>query len=437
MTSDALSSAEEAAAGPDSGAEAVPPLDPVALLDGMTGLVELVNSGETGLPAIQLTVEFAAAATGASGATFVEYTGDNGRIVAATESLSWSLGRPVDPTDPRLAKLLAGPPAAAAGLDLLSPDGEDQLRARGFRRMLMSVTSADGAVVGSLHAYFTDGDGVADPHQLAVLRLLAAAAAHVYRDGPGLPVYPSEPPPHHPAAHDRMEARDLFVAVTSHELRTPVTVIKGYADTLAERWDSLADKARREAVFVIWQRARELARLVDRLLNASNDVAWRRDSPTLLPFEPVTALRDAVDELAADLRHSLRVSLPGRLPAVRGDRASLATVLTELVTNARKYSPDRVEIELTAGSDERTVWVRVTDRGLGIPPEYAERAFERFWQLETGDQRRYGGVGLGLYLVRRIVERQNGWVSLRPRDGGGTVAEVRLPRADVAARGIG
>jgi two-component system, OmpR family, phosphate regulon sensor histidine kinase PhoR len=87
---------------------------------------------------------------------------------------------------------------------------------------------------------------------------------------------------------------------------------------------------------------------------------------------------------------------------------------------------------VTAGADQQTVWFRVADRGVGIRQEHVERAFERFWQLERGDQRRYGGVGLGLYLVRRIVERQNGWVSLRPRDGGGTVAEVRLPRADVS-----
>jgi len=87
---------------------------------------------------------------------------------------------------------------------------------------------------------------------------------------------------------------------------------------------------------------------------------------------------------------------------------------------------------VTAGADQQTVWFRVADRGVGIQLENVERAFERFWQLERSDQRRYGGVGLGLYLVRRIVERQNGWVSLRPRDGGGTVAEVRLPRADVS-----
>ncbi|HEV7708480.1 MAG TPA: ATP-binding protein, partial [Asanoa sp.] len=67
-------------------------------------------------------------------------------------------------------------------------------------------------------------------------------------------------------------------------------------------------------------------------------------------------------------------------------------------------------------------------RGIGVRPEHVERAFDRFWQAESGDRRRYPGAGLGLYLVRRVIERQNGWVSLRPRDGGGTVAEVRLPR---------
>ena len=124
--------------------------------------------------------------------------------------------------------------------------------------------------------------------------------------------------------------------------------------------------------------------------------------------------------------------MPAALPKALGDRASLATVMTELTTNACKYSPNWVEVELTAGSDAQTVWFRVADRGVGIRPEHVERAFERFWQLETGDQRAYGGVGLGLYLVRRIIERQHGWVSLRPREGGGTVAEVRLPRADAS-----
>lgn len=227
--------------------------------------------------------------------------------------------------------------------------------------------------------------------------------------------------------HIRDHDRDLFVAVTSHELRTPVTVIKGYADTLDTHWESIPDSDRRQAAGVIGQRAGELARLVDRLLSTTNDVGPVGGSPPI-PFDLLDTLRAAAADLPGDLRHRLVLQLPDYLPKALGDRASLATVLTELTTNAGKYSPDGSPVRLTAEADHCTVAFRVSDRGIGVRPDHVERAFERFWQGESGDRRRYPGAGLGLYLVRRIVERQNGWVSLRPREGGGTVAEVRLPR---------
>ncbi|BCB80677.1 hypothetical protein GCM10022251_01790 [Phytohabitans flavus] len=221
--------------------------------------------------------------------------------------------------------------------------------------------------------------------------------------------------------------RDLFVAVTSHELRTPVTVIKGYADTLSNHWDSLSELDRLEAARVIGLRAGELARLVDRLLSAANDGGQVGGAPPT-PFDLVDALRTAAVALPADSRRRLTLDLPDDLPKAYGDRASMTTVLTELATNAEKYSNPGTFVEVTAEAEERTVVFRVSDRGIGVRPEHVERAFDRFWQGEQGDRRRYPGTGLGLYLVRRIVERQNGWVSLRPREGGGTVAEVRLPR---------
>jgi two-component system, OmpR family, phosphate regulon sensor histidine kinase PhoR len=221
--------------------------------------------------------------------------------------------------------------------------------------------------------------------------------------------------------------RDLFIAVTSHELRTPITVIKGFADTLVEHWDALDPDGRRAAVRVIGQRADELAKLVDRLLATTTAPPG---APRLSPFDLVSALREAAAGLSAELRARLRVTLPVALPKAYGDPASLATIVTELVTNAAKYSHQAVD--LLAGADERTVLFQVADRGIGIAPEHAEQAFVRYWQAETGDRREYPGAGLGLYLVRRIVERQRGSVSLRPRAQGGTVAEVRLLRADMA-----
>jgi two-component system phosphate regulon sensor histidine kinase PhoR len=394
-----------------------PPLDPAALLARLTDLVdEAETSSDEGR---QRAVEFACTATGAVGATLAAYTGSGGRIVAATPSVQMLLGRPVDTADPAVAKLLTGPAVQQVGLDQLPADSADVLRERGLHRLLLAVGSSGGVPVGSLQVYFTDAGGQAGEYQRNLVRFLATWAVRLCREAAG------------PDQSD--QARDLFVAVTSHELRTPVTVIKGYADTLVERWESLTETARREAVYVVGQRSRELARLVDRLLHAASDAAGLMHGANPMPVDPAEALRVAAADLPADLRRALKVTVPDRLPTVRGDRAGLATVLTELVRNACKYSPGPVDVELTAGADARTVWIRVTDRGVGIRPEHAERAFERFWQLDTGDQRRYGGVGLGLYLVRRIVERQQGWVSLRPRPGGGTVAEVRLPRVDAGS----
>jgi two-component system, OmpR family, phosphate regulon sensor histidine kinase PhoR len=236
------------------------------------------------------------------------------------------------------------------------------------------------------------------------------------------------PPAPPPSEDDRpLVDRDLFVAVTSHELRTPVTVIKGFADTLVDHWDALDPAGQRAAVRVIRQRADELARLVDRLLAATTEPPG---APMQAPFDLVAALHQATGEMCERYRRRLRVMLPDGLPKVYGDRGSLDTVLTELVTNATKYSLHLVEI--SASADDETVGFEVADRGIGIAPEHVEQAFVRYWQADAGDRREHPGAGLGLYLVRRLVERQNGRVSLRPRDGGGSVAEVRLPRADVA-----
>jgi two-component sensor histidine kinase len=228
------------------------------------------------------------------------------------------------------------------------------------------------------------------------------------------------------------QSRELFVALTSHELRTPVTVIKGYADTLIGRWDVLDEASRRDAARVLGLRAAELARLLDRLLTAVGEPGV---PPVVERFNLADAVGAAIAEMPAELRTRVRYRTPTDLPIVFGEPASIASIVSELVTNAGKYAPpDSGDIEVDGVSDARTVGIRVSDRGIGVRPEHVESAFERFWQADTGDHRRYGGVGLGLYLVRRIVERQNGWVSLRPRDSGGTVAEVRLPRGDLGRK---
>ncbi|MBV1852144.1 HAMP domain-containing histidine kinase [Catellatospora sp. NEAU-YM18] len=348
-----------------------------------------------------------------------ELHGEGGRIIAAAGTAAWAIGRPLRP---HVVTTACRTGAANYRLELneVDPDTADQLAAVGTPWVLVHRVDVAGAPVALLAAFFTV-DGSADPDRLAVMTLLGTTVAQFYREGAGLPVQSAVEAP-------ELADRDLFIAVTSHELRTPVTVIKGYADTLRDHWDQLDEEARREAARVIGQRTDELARLVDRLLAASTGTAVGMLRPA--PFDLLTALRQAAAGLPADLRRRLWLELPSTLAPAHGDRTTIATVLTELVTNAEKYSPGSEPVVITAAEEGRTVLFRVLDRGIGVPPDQSHRVFDRFWQADSGDGRRYGGAGLGLYLVRKTIERQNGWVSLRPRDGGGTVAEVRLPRGD-------
>ncbi|MEU1588638.1 ATP-binding protein [Micromonospora sp. NPDC005710] len=479
-------------------------IDFPALLAGHTVVIEMINSGDAGLPVLTQLLGVAQPALGATGMAFVEFGPTGGRVIAATGVAQWALGRPLAIDDPDTVCLLSGPRVRQVRVGDLNGKLAGELAGSGLRRMVVSRAEIGGHTVGSLHALYP-GDDEPGAEQQGVVAYLASCVGHMYGDQSGLPVHGDGPvvaaladglavvdrdghvrlwnpaaaqvtgrtveqalsrplplplPPSGQVRDHRMpdgrwlritsgelpgpgalrvvtfrditdqqrrdHDRELFVAVTSHELRTPVTVIKGYADTLTDHWESLTDVDRRQAARVIGQRANELARLVDRLLSSAAEVGPGDDPPT--PFDLGEALRSAVVDLPAELRRRLVLRLPIDLPKALGHRPSLATVLTELTTNAGKYSAPGAPIEITASGDGHLVAFRVSDQGIGIRPEHVERAFDRFWQGESGDRRGYPGAGLGLYLVRRIVEQQNGWVSLRPRTGGGTVAEVRLPR---------
>jgi signal transduction histidine kinase len=364
--------------------------DYATLTQGQIAVLDRINAGEAGLPVLHQIVRLAHEALGGVGASFAEYNADHGRVIAASGDCARALGRRVGRDD-------AGP-----------------------QRALGARCVANGTEVGSLHVYFDEREAEPGEEHKAVVELLASYVGRLYGYRAGLPVH---------GDGRRQEDRDLWVAVTSHELRTPVTVIKGYADTLTNHWASMSEEGRQEAVRIIGARAAELARLVDRLLSATSEDGEVGASPAG-PFDLVEALRAAVEELPASLRDRVTArELPSELPKTFGDRDSLATILTELATNADKHSPPGSPIELWASADEETVTFRIADRGVGIKPAHVEKAFERYWQGDRGDREHHPGAGLGLYLVRRIVERQHGWVSLRPREGGGTVAEVRLPRA--------
>jgi signal transduction histidine kinase len=227
------------------------------------------------------------------------------------------------------------------------------------------------------------------------------------------------------------EAKDLFLATSGHELRTPLTVIRGFAGTLVARWDSLNDDERREAVRIIAARADGLGALVEQVLQSSHaEMGARQLNRHPLDVAPLLATA-AIDIGSLSARHRVALDLPEDLPQVLADEQAVHTILGHLVDNAVKYSPDGGTISLSAayGGFEDELCIRVDDEGIGVASEDEERVFDRFFQADGGDSRLQGGFGLGLYIVRRLVQAHDGTVSMSRRPDGrqGSRVELRLP----------
>jgi two-component system phosphate regulon sensor histidine kinase PhoR len=220
-----------------------------------------------------------------------------------------------------------------------------------------------------------------------------------------------------------------FVANASHELRTPLSTISGYAETLAEEED-LAAETRLSFGGIIRDEARRMLRIIEDLMSLSRIEADR----FLAPGERVS-LADVINSsLASAANRSccrIEVDLGENLPQVRGDRAQLVQLFDNVVSNALRYGCDRPDctIEISAVPVGRMIAVTVTDHGPGIAREHLPRITERFYRADAARSRESGGTGLGLPIVKHIVERHKGSLEIRSTVGLGTSVTVRLPIA--------
>jgi PAS domain S-box-containing protein len=233
------------------------------------------------------------------------------------------------------------------------------------------------------------------------------------------------------AAKELEEAKDLFLATTSHELRTPITVVQGFASTLASRWEQLSDADRRAAVRTIAERAGALSRLVEQLLLGSRAGA---DALPVSngPFDLAALLRAAVVSFGPlSDKHQVVADVPDNLPLANGDSMATDIIVGQLLENAFKYSPSGGTVTVRARNVGPMIEVDVEDEGIGIASGDAERIFERFVQGETGDRRRFGGVGIGLYIVRRLAVAQHATVVARSRPERGTIMRLTLQQVDL------
>jgi PAS domain S-box-containing protein len=221
-------------------------------------------------------------------------------------------------------------------------------------------------------------------------------------------------------------AKDLFFASTSHELKTPLTVVKGLAATMHHHWRKMTDAHREEAIDTILRRIDQLDLLIDRILVGSRVSAGVLDVQ-IGPTEVAPIITDMVRSFdVVSPHHDVRADLPAHLPLIAGDRQALDTVLGHLIENAVKYSPDGGTVVVKVRAEDRVVHVDVLDEGVGLEGDL-EQLLRPFVQGDKRVGRRFGGVGIGLFIVQQLVEALAGQLTVSNRDPAGACFSFTLP----------
>lgn len=239
-----------------------------------------------------------------------------------------------------------------------------------------------------------------------------------------------------------LRAKDEMIQNVSHELRTPLTLIMGHLELLLSGVRGPLTEEQQYSLSVMETQSRRLYFMVNRLLMLR---AIDTQGLNKTRVEPLSWLSRLVGtwQIKADAAGiHLEVDLPSQLPVIDADPDMLEQVVVNLLDNALKFSPPRTTIHLGASTVVRNEatpaqrWLRLTvrDQGQGIPPDKLERVFERFYQVNGGLARRFGGMGIGLALCRAIVQAHDGRIWAESEGvGKGSTFYVELPAADAAA----
>ena len=223
------------------------------------------------------------------------------------------------------------------------------------------------------------------------------------------------------------ELKSTFISIISHELKTPVALIKGFAGTL-RRDDAVWDQATwDEGLRVIEEESDRLDDLIENLLDASRlQAGGIKLNPGEVDLPQLVRRLVGRFETQTD-RHNFQIDFPPDFPVLEADEERLTQALSNLIGNAIKYSPDGGAIHIRGQTGEQDVMIGVSDQGKGIAPENRERVFDRFFREDTGLSRRTPGAGLGLFLARAVVEAHGGhlWATANPDRG--TTFHFTLP----------
>jgi signal transduction histidine kinase len=230
--------------------------------------------------------------------------------------------------------------------------------------------------------------------------------------------------------------KDEFLMTVSHELRTPLTAIHGWVQMLSTQ--AVDDEERRRGLAAVERNARAQTRLVDDLLDVSRAISGKlRIEPRPVRVDEIIASAlEAFDAAIAAKSLLLERLIEPNLPVLHADPDRLQQVIWNLLSNAVKFTPADGTVRIAARRRGHAIEIEVSDSGAGIPADFLPHAFERFRQGEAGTRRRFGGLGLGLAIVRHIVELHGGTVCASSEgEGRGATFTVTLPLTELSFPG--
>ncbi len=221
-----------------------------------------------------------------------------------------------------------------------------------------------------------------------------------------------------------------FVADVSHELKTPITSIMGYADTLLE--GDYDDETRVKFLNVIASESRRMARLVTDLLTLSRyDSNKKKTNKT--QFDLGDLVKKCQEKLAIEIKkknHDVKCFVTADVPLVYADKDDIERVILNILTNSIKYTKENGEIKIYVGFVYNDAYIKIFDNGIGIPEEDLSRIFERFYRVDKARSREMGGTGLGLSIAKEILDKNGGSIDIKSEVGKGTEVVIRIPTGD-------
>lgn len=223
------------------------------------------------------------------------------------------------------------------------------------------------------------------------------------------------------------EMRKEFVADVSHELKTPITSIIGYAETLE---DFEYDKEMQSKFLnVIISQAQMMSKLVSDLLTLSK-YEIESDSSKKTKFDLGELAKTVYENLrlsAEKKNHQVECLVTASVPNVYADKYGIERVITNILSNSIKYTPENGNIKIYVGFVYNDAYIKIIDNGIGIPEEDLDRVFERFYRVDKARTREMGGTGLGLAIAKEILEKNNASIDIKSQVGKGTEVVIRIP----------